>query len=201
MIARSPNLARIEQPESFNAPLFRSLVEDLPARKRWVVLDLGAARTQTIALFGQYNSRLNIADLADEVNGLNALSDPQLTRNAVESLLPTCNDEPTDLVLCWDIMNYLERPALKAVMSRIAARARSGTLVHALIFYSHTNMPARPGSYVPQEDCSLLDVATHLDERPAPRYSPDDLKQCLAGYSIERAMLLSNGMQEFLFRF
>ena len=200
MIARSVNLARIEQPEKFNAPLFRSLVENLPSRERWVVLDLGAARAQTISLFGQHNSRLDIADLADEVNELNALSDPQLARNVVEALLPKCKDEATDLVLCWDIMNYLERPALSAIMSRIAARGRNGTLVHALIFYSHTHMPTRPGCYVPQEDCSLLDVATHLDARPAPRYSPDDLTQCLADFSIERAMLLSNGMQEFLFR-
>ncbi|MBT8098387.1 MAG: hypothetical protein KJO82_01485 [Gammaproteobacteria bacterium] len=199
-MARSTNLARIEQPEKFNAPLFRSLAENLPARDRWVVLDLGAARTQTIALFGQYNSRLDIADLADEVNELNALSDPQVARNTVEALLPKCNDEDTDLVLCWDIMNYLERPALSALMSRIAARSRIGSLVHALIFYSHTHMPVRPGCYVPQQDYSLLDVATPVDERPAPRYSPDDLKQCLAGYSIERAMLLGNGMQEFLFR-
>ena len=200
MTARPTRLAQIERPAKFNAPLFRSLAESLPARERWVVLDLGAARTQTVALFGQYNSRLDIADLADEVNGLNALSDPKLTRSAVEALLPKCNDEATDLVLCWDIMNYLERPALSAVMSRIAARSRSGSLVHALIFYSDTHMPARPGCYVPQEDYSLLDVATALDERAAPRYSPDDLLQCLTGYSIERAMLLSNGMQEFLFR-
>ena len=199
-MARPTNLARIEQPAKFNAPLFRSLVEKLPARERWVVLDLGAARTQTIALFGQYNSRLDIADLADEVDALNALSDAQLARDAVEKLLPKCNEEATDLVLCWDIMNYLERPALSAVMSRIAARARSGTLVHSLIFYSHTHMPTRPGCYVPQEDCSLLDVATPLGERPAPRYSPDDLIQCMNGFAIERAMLLGNGMQEFLFR-
>ena len=200
MISRSTNLARIEQPEKFNAPLFRSVVENLPARNRWVVLDLGAARPQTIALFGQHNCRLDIADLAPEVNELNALSDPLLARNAAEALLPKYNDEPTDLVLCWDIMNYLERPALAAAMSRIAERGRGGTLVHALIFYSHKNMPTRPGCYAPLEDFSLLDVATPVDERPAPRYSPDDLKRCLPDYSIERAMLLSNGMQEFLFR-
>lgn len=200
MIARPTSVARVERPEKFNAPLFRSLVENLSARERWVVLDLGAARTQTVALFGRYNSRLDIADIADEVNGLNALSDPKLAGNAVDTLLPDCNDEATDLVLCWDIMNYLERPALSAVMARIAERSRDGTLVHALIYYSHTHMPARPGCYVPQDDYSLVDVTASADERPAPRYSPDDLLQCLSGYSIERAMLLGNGMQEFLFR-
>ena len=199
-MARSNNLAQQRLPEKFNAPLFRSLIENLSRRERWVVLDLGAARTQTIALFRDCRCRMDIADIADEVNDLNAITEPQLAQETVESLLPKGNEEATDLVLCWDIMNYLERPALQAVMSRIAARAGPGTLVHALIFYSHTNMPLAPGSYVPQDDLSLIDLATSPGERPAPRYSPDDLKQCLPGYSIERAMLLSNGMQEFLFR-
>jgi hypothetical protein len=138
--------------------------------------------------------------MAGEISALNALPEPSQVQHAVSAMLPASSDEATDLVLCWDMLNYLERPALKAVMSHIAKRGKVGTLVHALIFYSHTHMPSQPGCYVPQADNSLSDVATSLDERPAPRYSPDDLKQCLSDYSIERAMLLGNGMQEFLFR-
>lgn len=200
MMSRSSNLAEVQSSAKFNAPLFRSVVEALPARDRWVVLDLGAARRQTIELFGQYHCRLDIADLANEVDKLNAFPERQLALDAVDALLPASNDEATNLVLCWDIMNYLDRSALSAVMSRIAERCRSGTLIHALIYYSHTHMPTHPGCFVPQDDSSLLDVSTPQGERPAVRYTPDDLKQCLAGYSIERAMLLSNGMQEFLFR-
>jgi len=191
---------QIKQPENFNAPLFRSLVDGLSARERWVVLDLGTARTQTIKLFSQHRCRLDIADMAGDIAELNASPEQSQVQQAICKMLPKSSDEATDLVLCWDMLNYLERPALRAVMSHIAARGKAGTLVHALIFYSHTHMPSQPGCYVPQEDNSLSDVATSLDERPAPRYSPDDLKQCLSDYSIERAMLLSNGMQEFLFR-
>ena len=37
-------------------------------------------------------------------------------------------------------------------------------------------------------------------ERPAPRYSPEDLARCMPRYSVERGRLLRNGMQEFLFK-
>jgi hypothetical protein len=37
-------------------------------------------------------------------------------------------------------------------------------------------------------------------ERPAPRYTPEDLARCMPRYSVERGRLLRNGMQEFLFR-
>jgi len=37
-------------------------------------------------------------------------------------------------------------------------------------------------------------------ERIAPRYSPEDLGQWMPAFSVERARLLANGMQEYLFR-
>lgn len=187
------------QPVRFNAPLFSKLVRRLDTDRRCVVLDLGAARTQTVALFGRYRCRLDVADLCGGLDALNAETDPRMLREAAEALLPARHGEAADVVLCWDILNYLERPALTALMSRVATRARAGALVHTLIVYSDTHMPAQAGHFIPQEDCSLTDVAVYRHEREAPRYAPIDLTNCLNGYSLERAMLLSNGMQEILF--
>ena len=198
--ARSIERAEGAQSQKFNAPLFRSLVEALPTRNRWVVLDLGAAHTETISLFAQYRCRLDIADLADGLDELNVLQDRRQLQVTAEALLPSRSGEATDLVLCWDLLNYLERPALSAVMSCVAERSRRNTLAHALIVYSDAHMPSRPGSLVPLPDLHLVNLASQADRRPAPRYSPGDLSDCLPGYVIERAMLLGNGMQEFLFR-
>ena len=49
-------------------------------------------------------------------------------------------------------------------------------------------------------DGRLIEIVTTDVRRTAPRYSPDDLGRCLRGYRSESAMLLRNGMQEFLFR-
>lgn len=198
--ARSVAPAEIQRPAAFNAPLFRSLVERLDTERRYVVLDLGAASAQTIALFSHYRCRLDIADLADGLNAINAEADPERQREIAERLLPASQVEATDLVLCWDILNYLEPGAVTALMSRIADRSRLETLVHMLIVYSEPNMPVRPGHYVPLQDQSILHIPECDDERAAPRYTPEDLSRLLPGYSMERAMLLSNGMQEFLFR-
>lgn len=191
-----PHAAQLEK---FNAPLFRSLVEKLDTRDRWVVLDLGAAKTQTVKLLSQHGCRLDVANVADGLAALNAITEPQQLIDAAEALLPARNAEPTDVVLCWDLLNYLERPALRALMSCIARRAQRDALIHALIAYTHPDMPVQPGSYVPDENNNLLDIAAHAGQRPAPRYSPEDLGHCLPDFQIDRAMLLSNGMQEFLF--
>lgn len=190
------------------APLFASLIERMYAGGRQVILDLGPAQTATVSLFNRFHCRLDIADLAAAFAVLNSLEEPGILLEQVENILPVRGGEATDIVLCWDLLNYLQRPALSAVMNRVAARSRSGTLVHALIVYSARRMPARPDLYKPcDKSGSLNGSADHLaitsmtdEDCDAPQYTPDNLMRCMQGYRIERAVLLSSGMQEYLFR-
>jgi hypothetical protein len=186
--------------DGVNAPLFRRLLELQSADRRAVILDLGPARTETVALFSQFRCRLEFADLGDGCGQLNAETDPLQLQQMVESLLPRRRREPADVVLCWDLLNYLQRPALKTLMAGVAARSRPGTLVHALIAYSAPRMPARPDRYAALPDGRLLVRRTTGADCASPRYTPEDLRHCLPDYAVESAMLLKNGMQEFLLR-
>jgi hypothetical protein len=183
-----------------NAPLFRRLVDSLSEERRSVVLDLGPARAETVALLTPYRCRLDIADVADGLEALDQEPDPALLRERAEALLPRPRQEPVDIVLCWDLLNYLQRPAIAALMTCISVRMRPGAFAHLLIVYSGTTMPARPSRFAPLADGRLIETATTDARRPAPRYSPEDLGKCLRGVRSESATLLRNGMQEFLFR-
>lgn len=187
--------------EPLNAPLFASLIERLQAiEERCVVLDLGPARTETLALFGQLRARLDIVDLAEGLDQFEGVEEPELLRERAERLLPPRHGDGAHVVLCWDLLNYLKRPALSAVMTAVAERARRGAFAHALIAYSSSKMSAKPGIFVPVDGQRLMNVAPPQPERESPRYSPEDLANCMHGYTVERARLLRNGMQEFLFR-
>jgi hypothetical protein len=183
-----------------NAPLFRRLLELQSADRRAVILDLGPARTETVALFSQFRCRLEFTDLGDGCEQLNAETDPLRQQQMVESLLPRRRREAADVVLSWDLLNYLQRPALKTLMAGVAARSRPGTLVHALIAYSTPRMPARPDRYAALPDGRLVIQHTTGADCAAPRYTPEDLRHYLPDYSVDSAMLLKNGMQEFLLR-
>ena len=61
-------------------------------------------------------------------------------------------------------------------------------------------MPERPSTFVPVDEQRIVQHTTPGRERPAPRYSPEDLARCMPRYSVERGRLLRNGMQEFLFK-
>lgn len=192
--------AQHETPSTINVPLFRSLIETFAEDRRWVVLDLGRARPQTIALLSRFRCRLDIADLGDTAEAWEGRGESVQCAEPALALEGIQSREPTDVVFCWDFLNYLEPAALTTLMASIAARCRSGALVHALIVYSDRQMQQSPGQFAPIDEGRLLNLSTAKPERTAPRYSHEDLRLCMPGYATERVRLLANGMEEYLFR-
>jgi hypothetical protein len=176
---------------------------NLDATKRHVILDLGAASTPLLTLLGQSRCRVEVADLAHfgGIDHLNSAEPGPALVEAADSLLPNkLSDDAIDLVLCWDLPNYMTLDSLSALMDAIGRRVRRGALAHALIFYADSDMKQHPGRFVPTADGDLLDHGIPGETMPAPRYSPEDLGKVMGRFSIDRARLLGNGMQEFLFR-
>jgi hypothetical protein len=197
--ARAP----LETPEALNVPLFRQLMQVADPAMRRVVLDLGAVSSPLLALLGRGSCCVQVANLADDggIARMNAESDRVALVAMATRLLPArATNDAVDLVLCWDLLNYLKPAATTALMDAVAARARPGALVHALIVYSERLMPAHPGRFIPSADCKLLNRAATKADVAAPRYSPVDLQNILGNFAIEHARLLANGMQEFIFR-
>ncbi len=175
----------------------------LEASGRQIVLDLGAASTEMLAVLGRYRCRAEIADLAHfgGIDRLNSEVPGRALSQVAESLLPNrLSGDALDLVFCWDLPNYLTLDALSALMDAIGGRARPGALAHTLIFYAERDMKEHPGRFVPTADGELVEQSPPDTMIPAPRYSPEDLGKSMGGFIIDRARLLGNGMQEFLFR-
>lgn len=202
-MGRATARAPMEKVPALKVPLFESLLADRKKSQRQVILDLGAASTAMLNLLGDYPCHVQIADLASDrdIERLNTTNKPRALASLAASLLPAhCTTEPVDLVLCWDLPNYLKPEAMTALMSAIEARARPGAMAHALVVYSERSMPDRPRRYIPMTDGRLVNHATPNSEIDAPRYSPEALGQMMGNFEIDRARLLANGMQEFLLR-
>lgn len=192
-----------QPPPAFHAPLFHDLVAGLDADERHVVLDLGTASTEMLALLGQSRCCVEIADLAHfgGIDRLNLTEPRSELANVAESLFPNrLSDDAIDLVFCWDLPNYLALDALQGLMVAIGRRARPGALAHALISYADRDMTSHPGRFIPTPDGELIDHNGAGETVAAPRYSPEDLGKNMGRFAIDRARLLANGMQEFLFR-
>lgn len=191
-------------PEPIRAPLFAMAVEAFDDDRRHVVLDLGRARAGTVDLFGRFRSRLDVVDLPGHLSELPDIDQEgghQAVERWLDGLMPPTRGERVDLVLCWNLLNYLPGAVIEALGQRLAARAAPRARLHALIEYQATRMPPVPASFAPAGLELLADpVAGAAAEIAAPRYSPKELEKRLPGFASEKTMLLGNGMQEYLYR-
>lgn len=181
-------------------PLFESIIDRFDEQRRYVVCDLGLARRGTVSLFGRFRCRLEILSLPDLLPSLGNCESAAEAEALVRARLPRDADEPIDVLLCWNLLNYLTPEVIGALMRVLAGRLKPGGFAHALIEYSALQMPARPGNIAPDGSGQLLIEPAEGVPCPAPRYSLGALEKSLSGLKSERSMLLGNGMQEYLFR-
>ncbi len=193
---------RMPEPErlELRVPLFESAIGALEDEQRHVVLDLGVVRSGTVSLLNGRRCRLDVmAITAGAGSGLDRL-EPEAFSALVQAALPPAGEERGDLVLCWNLFNYLSTDQIGITVAALAPRCRPGARLHALIEYSARTMPATPLSFSPAGPGTLDAVVADDEPVPAPRYGARDLEQCMPGFTHERTMLLGGGMQEYLFR-
>lgn len=180
--------------EVVRVPLLRELLTLPGALERSVWVDLGSVQHGLLARLQNRRARLLVVDQS------RARIDGRKDWYRPDALLPPEYwDETVDFVLCWDLLNYMNADQLARFSVQVAGHATGQTRLHALIHYSNREMPDQPCH------CRLA----HGDELhrnclpgasvQAPRYSPKALEKAMPEWSVERTILLNNGMQEFVF--
>ena len=185
----------------FRAPLFREMTERLGRDRRRVILDLGPATGGTLGFLQFFRCRLVVADAADALDALSgSTEDPAVLAEQVRGMIPDTGPEPVDAVLCWDIFNYLSKPALSALGERLGEIVRPGGMIHALIDIGNPRISRFPARYAVAGEDELIQEITGPVDRSAPRYTPWDLEKHGRNFSVERSVMLRNRMQEYLLR-
>lgn len=189
---------------AFKVPLLDRILDAEPSKQRRTVLDLGGPSQVLLnRLLSAGPCRVEIADLIGSA-ALNALIAADTLESdaddlpGIPPLLPEGGD-PLDLILCWDLPNYMSLSAFGRLCAEFAARAAPGCRLHMLVTYAQPEMPASPGRYSLRGDRQLERHETDNAMVKAPRYSPEDLGTAVGDFRYERGVLLANGMQEFVY--
>ncbi len=187
--------------EPFSSPLFYELAAQFNQTTRHVILELGSASSGILALLQNKRCRLLVANAAMELSALDEkMQDADSLAQEVERLVFDAGEEKVDAVFCWDLLNYLSLPLMKAFSTRLAAIMSPGGMVHAYIHSANANMPLYPPRYSPQGENLVLRLDHDPDTLKTPRYSFGDLEKHADGLHVDRSMLLRNGIQEYLLR-
>lgn len=183
------------------APLLGRLIDSIKEDQRLVVIDFGQVSSSLLRALQPFRSRLDGLALvehrqrwatAETRQECAALVDQSLQRNLLE---------PSDLVLCWGFLNYLDAQTLGVLFEKLQPYLKPSARVHALIEYSSPTMPKDfPHNELFIEDNKIfLDIQGSSETAPSPRYTPKRLEAMLNGLQTTNTVLLSNGMQEFVF--
>lgn len=91
-----------------------------------MLLDLGRAQPGTLGFLSGFRCRLGIADVLQAIAELDPEQSAAALDRAFLRLLPEDTFGGADLILCWQLLDYIEHPVLEALGRRLRALLGNG---------------------------------------------------------------------------
>jgi len=177
---------------------FRQLLGELSGGKKKRVLDLGRAIGSNVSFFSQFSCKLFIADIHQSLPSLSGDREP--FEESVREMLPGGDVAPVDLILAWDLFNYMEPAQIGTLTEALAPLSTRETLLFAMIS-TLKEIPHKPLDYEIRDSQTLSYEADPRLKIPCPRYKEPLLERTMPSFAVETSFLLRNGTQEYLFAF
>jgi len=187
------------EPEASVSLALKVLYDQLRHQRKYHILDLGPALGANVDFFSQFSCKVYIEDFYRTLTSFDYLSEDKLSYQAVfEYLLPYQKNTRFDIILGWDLFNYLERDELQSLILHLGHFCHKGTLLFALISTSK-HVPEKPTTFQIVNHDRLLYQTNSTVLRQCPRYQQTDLNQLIPNFRVCNSFLLRNGFKEYLF--
>lgn len=162
------------------------------------VVDLGAASVGNCRMFSRNGARVYI-DTSGNSLRLKIAESNEIETIDIDDLMARC-PTPIDVLLFWDLLDYLSLDAIKKISGRFSEVMRSGGMIYALASRQRY-IPNTPTVIDMVREDRIRFLNNDATEREAPQYPPKKLEQSMPGFVLEKLYLLQNGVQEHLFLF
>jgi hypothetical protein len=179
------------------------VAEHLAGGGKRQVLDLGSALQHNLDFLSQFPIRIFFEPLQHALSDLRAAeaeADSAPAPQPFADLFAYPGDVSFDLVLAWDVFDYLEPEHIGALRERLAPHLARDCLLFCLTS-NQAEIPAEPRSYRILAEDRLAYEPRSPRLIPGPRRSAMELKARLRDFALERSFLLQHGVQEYLFRY
>jgi hypothetical protein len=176
------------------------LREHAGRRRDCRVLDVGPGLGPNVDFLSQFSSSIVFEDLYQTMA---AIGQPFTGADrsycpVFETLLPYRGQAAFDLVLLWDILDYLDADDIRRLARHLAALCRPGSLIYGLVGTGQ-KVSAMPTSFRILDKDSLLCRESTVAQRDCPRLTQVRLLELMRGFRVKRSFLLRSGRQEYLF--
>ncbi|MFV8781279.1 hypothetical protein ACNKU7_02545 [Microbulbifer sp. SA54] len=158
------------------------------------ILDLGPLSSGTTQAFLQLNCQCHIEDLIEYLAENQSAEDPLAALE--DHLLPKPAGLKFDVILCWDILNFLELDVIRHLVRLLQPHLKQGTILHTMR-YTGRNQPRKPRRF------RLLDnfCYEYIDDPeyptvPSKGHSTVTLLKCMDRFSLFNSLMKREGMDQ-----
>ena len=178
---------------------------------RWShgVLDLGTATGTNLEFFCDLHPRVMFADLYRSLSGTeddagvartNPWADPLAFDRRCREILPLPGEQTFDLVVAWDLLNYLSQAQMAILMHHLTGLCRPGSLLFALISI-RPQIAGRPLDFEIRGPREIAYRGSSARLRPGPHWKEPQILRTMPGFRVRASYLLRHGMQEYVFAY
>lgn len=180
-----------------DSPALADVFSTVGEETRVDILDLGPALAVNLRFYSTVADRVRIAHLlrGEDLRGLD--DDEHRLFHSLLGRIATADNETFDLILGWDIFNYLGVDQPSILGHHLAAVAERGALIHVMTTTTDT-MPAKPTRFEIAGPGRLVYRPSTGDRVTAPNPPPAEVERWLDPFRITRSVILRHGVREFL---
>ncbi len=175
------------------SPGLLGALESLRPDRTSSVLDLGPAVSDNVAFLAERTSRLQIVDALRPGESGDPVS---ATLRALEKLEGD-RGRAFDLVLAWDLFDYLPKDRTAALVDLLSRLSRPNARLHLIVSGTDT-MPVHPARYRIVDAGNLSYEQTTAEKIGSPKQTPALVEKTLDGFHIEHSFVLRHGVHEFV---
>jgi|WetSurSiteA1Bulk_404760.scaffolds.fasta_scaffold06936_2 hypothetical protein len=165
------------------------------------ILELGPVRGGNIEFWSRFSPTMYIADLRSSLPMPPLPSeDTEFVEPEWDRLLGLPEGRTYDVILVWDLLNYLELQVVSSLVQYLKRFCRSGTILFALIF-DQKQMPATITVYHIADESHLRYENARSEMCACPRHQPRAISGVMTRFRTSNSFRLRNGVVEYLFEY
>ncbi|WP_226701889.1 hypothetical protein [Microbulbifer elongatus] len=158
------------------------------------ILDLGPLSSGTTQAFLGLNCQCHIEDLVEYLADNQHSDDP--LQALEDHLLPKPANLKFDVILCWDLLNFLELDVIQHLIRLLQPHLKQGTILHTMR-YTGRNQPHKPRRFRLQENfCFEYVDDPSYPEVASKGHSTVTLLKCMDRFSLFNSLMKREGMDQ-----
>lgn len=200
LAVRDSPLAYVNQRHSeTNFLALRALFSQLQLDRKYTILDMGPAWGSNLNFFSHFRCKLYIEDFFRYREAAMNNGDWKPER-VLESLQAYPADTRFDVLLFWDLFDYLPPTEVRPLIEHLKPFCHKGTLLF-FITSGMDKIPAKPATFKIIDAQHLVYKNECKETIAAYGYNQNKLSKLLQGFKISRAFRMSSGVEENLYVF